>query len=249
MFFTLSKIVAFIADPLVFITAFFFLGLFVRAKYKRRRYLLISFVLLLFFSNGFIYQTAFNQWGVNPVQLKKKYEYGILLGGMISLNSTNEDIRFGESSDRLLYTVKLYTDNIINKVIITGASGSLQSEIIEAEFLKSYLVKIGIPETDIICETKSQNTFQNAVYTAELIFSKHKSVPSCLLITSDFHYKRAIACFKKNNLPVDPYLKNLKQKTISIEDYIQPQSAYLYKWRILFHEIIGYYTYKLMGYI
>ena len=249
MFFLLSKIVAFIADPLVFITLFFILGLFVRTKHKRRRYLLISFVLLLFFSNGFIYQTVFNQWEVKPVQLKKKYDYGVLLGGMISLNSTSEDIKFGESSDRLLYTVKLYQDKVINKIIITGASGSLQSEIIEAEFLKLYLVKIGIPETDIICETKSQNTFQNAAYTADLIFSNHKSAPSCLLITSDFHYKRAIACFKKNNLQVDPYLKNLKQKTISIEDYIQPQSAYLYKWRILFHEIIGYYTYKLMGYI
>jgi|TARA_B110000495_G_C22825894_1_gene481959 uncharacterized SAM-binding protein YcdF (DUF218 family) len=249
LFFLLSKIVAFIADPLVFITLFFILGLFVRTKHKRRRYLLISFVLLLFFSNGFIYQTVFNQWEVKPVQLKKKYDYGVLLGGMISLNSTSEDIKFGESSDRLLYTVKLYQDKVINKIIITGASGSLQSEIIEAEFLKLYLVKIGIPETDIICETKSQNTFQNAAYTADLIFSNHKSAPSCLLITSDFHYKRAIACFKKNNLQVDPYLKNLKQKTISIEDYIQPQSAYLYKWRILFHEIIGYYTYKFMGYI
>jgi uncharacterized SAM-binding protein YcdF (DUF218 family) len=249
LFFIFSKIVAFIADPLVFITAFFILGLFVRAKYKRRKYLLISFVLLLLFSNGFIYQTVFNKWEVKPVQLKKKYDYGVLLGGMISLNSTSENIKFGESSDRLLYTVKLYQDNVINKIIITGASGSLQSEIIEAEFLKLYLVKIGIPETDIICETKSQNTFQNAVYTAELLLSNNKSTPSCLLITSDFHYKRALACFKKNNLQVDPYLKNLKQKTISIEDYIQPQSAYLYKWRVLLHEIIGYCTYQVMGYI
>ena len=249
MFFIFSKIVAFIADPLVFITTFFILGLFVRTKHRRRRYLLISFVLLLFFSNGFIYQTIFNQWEVKPLQLKKKYDYGILLGGMISLNSTIEDIKFGESSDRLLYTVKLYNDNVIDKIIITGASGSLQSEIIESEYLKSYLLKIGIPETDIICETKSQNTFQNAAYTADLIFSNHKLAPSCLLITSDFHYKRALACFKKNNLQVDPYLKSLKQKTISIEDYIQPQSAYLSKWRALFHEIIGYYTYKLMGYI
>jgi len=249
LFFIFSKIVAFIADPLVFITAFFILGLFVRAKYKRRRYLLISFVLLLLFSNGFIYQTAFKQWKVTPVQLKKKYDYGILLGGMISLSSTNEDLKFGESSDRLLYTVKLYQDNVINKIIITGASGSLQSEIIEAEYLKSYLVKIGIPETDIICETKSQNTFQNAAYTAELISANHKSAPSCLLITSDFHYRRAIACFKKNNLQVDPYLKKLKQKTITIEDYIVPQSSYLSKWGILFHEIIGYYTYQVMGYI
>ena len=209
MFFILSKIVAFIADPLVFITAFFILGLFVRTKYKRRRYLLISFVLLLLFSNGFIYQTAFNQWRVSPLKLKKKYDYGILLGGMISLSSTIEDIKFGESSDRLLYTVKLYQDNVINKIIITGASGSLQSEIIEAEFLKSYLVKIGIPETDIICEPKSQNTHQNAAYTAELLSVNHKPSPSCLLITSDFHYRRATACFKKNNLNVDYSIKKL----------------------------------------
>ncbi len=249
MFFILSKIVAFIADPLVFITAFFILGLFVRTKYRRRRYLLISFVLLLFFSNGFIYKVVFNQWEIKPNQRKEKYDYGILLGGMISLNSTKEDIKFGESSDRLLYTAQLYQDSVINKIIITGASGSLQSEIIEAEFLKAYLIKIGIPETDIICETKSQNTHQNASYTAELLSANHKPTPSCLLITSDFHYRRAIACFKKNNLHVDPYLKNLKQKTISIEDYIQPQSAYLYKWRILLHEIIGYYTYQVMGYI
>ena len=249
MFFIFSKIVAFIADPLVFITAFFILGLFVRTKYRRRRYLLISFVLLLFFSNGFFYKIVFNQWEIKPNQRKEKYDYGILLGGMISLNSTKEDIKFGESSDRLLYTVQLYQDSVINKIIITGASGSLQSEMIEAEFLKAYLIKIGIPETDIICETKSQNTYQNATYTAELLSVNHKSTPSCLLITSDFHYRRAIACFKKNNLHVDPYLKNLKQKTISIEEYIQPQSAYLYKWRILLHEIIGYYTYQVMGYI
>jgi len=249
LFFIFSKIVAFIADPLVFITGFFILGLFVRTKYKRRRYLLISFVLLLFFSNGFIYQIAFNQWTVKPKKLKKNYDYGILLGGMISLNSTEEDIRFGESSDRLLYALKLYQDSVINKIIITGASGSLQSEIIEAEFLKSYLVKIGIPETDIICETKSQNTFQNAAYTVELISAIHESAPSCLLITSEFHYRRSIACFTKNNLAVDPYLRKFKQKTISIEDYIQPQSAYLYKWRILLHEIIGYYTYQIMGYL
>ena len=62
-------------------------------------------------------------------------------------------------------------------------------------------------------------------------------------------YKKLLFLFKKNNLNVDPYLKNLKQKTISIEEYIQPQSAYLYKWRILLHEIIGYYTYQAMGYI
>ena len=116
---------------------------------------------------------------------------------MISLNSTEEDIKFGESSDRLLYTVKLYQDSVINKIIITGASGSLQSEMIEAKFLKAYLVKIGIPETDIICETKSQNTYQNAAYTAELLSVNHKSTPSCLFNYLGFSLQKSYSMFQK----------------------------------------------------
>lgn len=249
MFFILSKIVGFIADPLVFITGFFILGLFMRKKYKRRRYLLLSFFLLLFFSNGFVYETIFKKWEVKPVELKNNYDFGILLGGMISLNSTEYNLKFGESADRLLYTVKLYKEHSINKIIISGASGSIQSDIIESEYIKSYLVNTGINPEDIICETQSQNTYENALYTSKIVLSENKSTPTCLLITSDYHYRRAIACFKTTSLEVDPYLKVLEEKHISIEDYLVPQSHILRKWRVLLHEIIGYYTYKCVGYI
>ena len=250
MFFVLSKIVGFVADPLVFISSFFLIGLFMRKKYKRRSYLLIAFTLLIFFSNGFIYQIFFEKWEVKATKLLESYDYGILLGGMISLNSTENEIKFGQSSDRLLYTIKLYKEKRISKIIISGASGSLQSDIIESEFLKNYLIKTGIPEHDIISETQSKNTYENALFTSKLILSESSSNrPTCLLITSDYHIRRALACFKTNNLKIDPYTKSLEQKYIVIEDFIVPQSYLISKWKVLLHEIIGYYTYKCVGYI
>ena len=149
-----------------------------------------------------------------------------------------------------MYTIKLYKEKRISKIIISGASGSLQSDIIESEFLKNYLIKTGIPEHDIISETQSQNTYENALYTSKLIFSESSSnQPTCLLITSDYHCRRALGCFKKNKLKIDPYTKSLEKKYIVIEDFIVPQSYLISKWKVLLHEIIGYYTYKCVGYI
>lgn len=224
--------------------------MFAKRKYRRRNHLWVAFILLLFFSNGFIYKTAIGKWNLNSVKLKSNYDYGILLGGVINLNSSEDKIKFGISSDRMLNTIQLYHSKRINKIIISGASGSLKSDLIESDYLKKYLLKIGIPENDVICERNSQNTYQNAQFTAKYIneTSIHSSA-NCLLITSDFHQRRAIACFKKANLNVDPYIINLEEKYISWESYIMPQSSVLFKWQILIHEMIGFITYKTINYI
>ena len=250
MFFILSKILGFIADPLVVIVCVFVLGLFSKRKYRRRKHILISFLLLLFFSNGYIYKLSSDLWNLKEVELQEEYDYGILLGGIISLNSTKKDMKFGYSSNRLLNTIKLYKTNKINKIIISGASGSLQSELIEADYLKKYLVEIGIPNYDIICEKNSQNTYQNALFTSNYIFKNSKKPsPKCLLITSDYHQRRAMACFKKNKLNVDPYIIKLEEKHIYWESFVIPQSSVLFQWRILLHEMIGYISYKASNYI
>ena len=250
MFFIVSKILGFIADPLFFISFFFILGMFSKRKYRRRKRLWISFILLLFFSNGYIYNVAIDKWNLSTVKLQPKYDYGILLGGIISLNSTEDKIKFGYSGDRMLNTIMLYQSKKINKIIISGASGSLKSDLIESDYLKKYLLEIGIPKNDIVCETNSQNTYQNAQFAAKYILENSlNSDPKCLLITSDYHQRRALACFKKENLNVDPFIIKLEEKYISWESYIVPQSNVLFKWRILMHEIIGYITYKTSHYI
>mgnify|MGYP003318985424 CR=1 FL=1 len=104
--------------------------------------------MLLFFSNGYINKISFEIWETQEVELKDSYDFGILLGGMISLNSTKQKIKFGESGERMLSTLMLYHSKKIKKILISGASGSLKSDMIESDYLKLYLIRNGVRPAD-----------------------------------------------------------------------------------------------------
>ena len=165
MFFILSKIFSFLTDPFFWIIFFLLLALFAKKKYKRRKYLLVGFIGLYIFSNTAIYKMVYSLWEIDSKPLKEQYDYGILLGGIVSLNSTIDKIEFISTAERLLKTIELYHKQKIDKIIISGASGSLMSDLIEADLIKEYLINTNIPNEDIITETKSKNTYENAVFT------------------------------------------------------------------------------------
>ena len=189
-------------------------------------------------------------WSVKHVTSVEEYDYGIVMGGMINLRSDEENILFSNNNDRLLNTLDLYSKGIIKKILISGASGSLTSELKEAEILKRYLIKIGIPDSCVLAENSSKNTYENAIYCEKILTQIHSSKDiNCLIITSDYHMRRSLACFKKTNLNIHPYVKKPTIKHFDLEDIIVPQSYALFSWKVLLHEIVGYYTYKLLDYI
>ena len=72
-----------------------------------------------------------------------------------------------------------------------------------------------------------------------------------LLITSAFHMKRSILCFKKAELPVDPFPVDVRSggDIYTLDRLIQPDAENISTWDIIIHEWVGIATYKLMGYI
>ena len=172
------------------------------------------------------------------------------MGGMINLRSDENNILFSNNNDRLLNTLDLFSKGIIKKILISGASGSLTSELKEAQILRKYLIKIGIPDTCVLAENSSKNTYENAIYSEKLLNKIHPNQEiRCLIITSDYHMRRSLACFKKTKLNVDPFVKKSKLEHFDLEWIIIPQSSTLFSWKVLFHEIAGYYTYKIFNYI
>jgi uncharacterized SAM-binding protein YcdF (DUF218 family) len=204
----------------------------------------------LFFSNSFIYNKISNKWNISHELTTNKFDYGILLGGMISLNSTENNIEFLKNNDRLLNTIDLYNKGVINNILITGASGSMKSEMKESLILKKFLKETGIPSRKIIIEQKSKNTNENAVYSEQKLTEIHpnKNI-NCLIITSGYHMRRSLACFKKTNLNVEPFSKKLEVSHFDLEQLILPQSNILFNWKVLLHEIVGYFTYLAVGYV
>ena len=241
---------SFLVDPFFWILSLFILSLLVKKKYKRKGYFISGLIMVLLFSNGLVFKFVSDKWNIDFNVLKKKYDYGILMGGMISLNSTTENIIFLKNNDRLLNTIELYKKGIIEKILISGASGSMSSEMKEASLLKHFMVEIGIPNEKIIIEEKSKNTYENALFCSKILNEMHPDKNSkILIITSDYHMRRSVACFKKMNFKTDPYVKKSTKYHFDLEEIIMPQSNVLFEWKVLFHEIIGYYTYLLVGYI
>ena len=237
-------------DPFFWIEVFLLASLIHKRKYLRRRFLTLGLLFLILFSNPFIYKFINELWTVKHVDLKEKYDYGILLGGMIDIESTQENILFLKNNDRLLNTIELFSEKRIKKILISGASGSINSELKEAEILKKYLVKIGIPDSCVIAENSSKNTYENAIYSEKILTQIHSSKDfNCLIITSDYHMRRSLACFKKTNLNIHPYVKKPTIKHFDLEYIIVPQSYVLFSWKVLLHEFVGYFTYKLLNYI
>ena len=62
------------------------------------------------------------------------------------------------------------SDTIIKKIVFTGGSGSiLHQDMKEGKYAEQFLLNLGIPSADILIESESNNTRENAVFTQKLL--------------------------------------------------------------------------------
>jgi uncharacterized SAM-binding protein YcdF (DUF218 family) len=253
MFFFLSKIFAFLLMPL---TWFFILLIWAwRAKDagKKKRLYIAALVIILFFSNRFIFDRTMHAWEINAVKepAAGTYDAIIVLGGMSTYDVQLDRVQFARGTDRLLQAIALWKKGVAPKIVFTGGSGSiLHSDILEADKVRDFLRKAGIPDSAMVYETQSRNTHENAVFTKPLL---QKEAPGgrYLLVTSAFHMRRSLGCFAKEGIPVSPYSTDRYSGPWKFEfDYMfLPTAETLGDWNILFHEWIGCISYKFSGYL
>ena len=232
----------------------FLLISFLSKKYKRKkRTLITSIILFVFFTNSFIVSEFMRTWehpAIKNENIEKQYDYGIVLGGMISYDAKMDKLAFNRSVDRLMHAIDLYNLHIIKKIYIAGGSGSIvYDEVKEADLLKDYLIRIGVPKDDIISESESKNTRENALNVAKTINLQVK--PEILLITSASHMRRALACFEKLGIGVDPYStdRSVGARRFHIDHLLIPEVGALISWQRLIHEVLGFIAYKFAGYV
>lgn len=76
--------------------------------------------------------------------------------------------------------------------IVSGAKGA-NEPFTEAQGMRDYLVKQGIPAKKIILEEKAENSAENLAYSRKLLPRKNASV---VLVTNNFHVFRALSIAK-----------------------------------------------------
>ncbi|SMO72855.1 Uncharacterized SAM-binding protein YcdF, DUF218 family [Chryseobacterium rhizoplanae] len=118
----------------------------------------------------------------------------ILGGGTVRLNETQESNLISYS--RLIAAFKLYQNAKQNKQpckILASGNGNHNGSS-EAVLYAKVLTEMGVPETDIIKEERSMNTYENAKYSSVIL--RKLSSSKVYLVTSGFHIKRAAVIFK-----------------------------------------------------
>lgn len=253
MFFILSKILLFFTSPLFWWCVALLFAFYGTSPTIRRRFRLVVIISFLFFTNTFIFLEFERLWEIpgTPIEdIHKTYDAGIVLSGMATYDNDLNRLSIQEGTDRIWHTITLYKKGIIRKIIITGRDGTIiDNGLNEAVQFKHDLVIWGIPEVDILIEDVSRNTYENALYTKELL-GKHPEIKSLLLITSSNHMRRAAACLSKQELKFDTFSTNLfngKNRFWTFDHLMIPSFSTFVKWNNLTKEWTGYVMYKVTG--
>jgi uncharacterized SAM-binding protein YcdF (DUF218 family) len=255
MFFILSKTLNFLVMPLTVVMILLVLSVVIKKDPWRRRCFWAGLGLMIFFSNDFISNEVMRAWEVRakPFQNVAPHALGIVLtGATLTGLSPDDRVYFQRGADRVTHTVQLYKMGLIKKILISGGTGLLTSEEEpEADKFKKVMVMMDVPEEDILIENGTRNTHESAVAVKAMLAALDFADEDCLLITSAFHMRRSLACYRKVGLDLEPFSTDFyTHPTVYYPDaFLVPRLEAMMLWQKLVKEWVGMAAYKVAGYI
>ena len=254
MFFILSKTLLFLLDPLIWIFILLLWVILAKNTIRKKRILWTTVFVFYFFSNAFItdeFVRAYEERNQTYSELTEKYDVAIVLGGFSNYDKTQEQVQFHSATDRLMAGIKLYKTGRAKKIMIVSGSGQIMNpDEKEAIFVKNYLLSIGIPDKDLIIESESKNTRENAVFASKILKERYTN-GKYILVTSATHMPRAKRCFQQTKLVVTPFSVDQQSgpRKYIFDHLFIPNLGSLVRWKSLIKEWTGFIVYKMNGYI
>lgn len=253
MFFILSKVFWVVARPLNFLFLSVVLALVAGRFGARRtaRFVLIASA-VAFVVIGF---TQLPDWivhrmetAVEEAQIETAPAGIIVLGGGLTANNQSEGAGYHleEASDRIIRALALKRRFPGTRLIYSGGVGFLlQRGEAETSAASRLVEDLFGDATAIEFESQSKNTWQNAIYTAELLGEDKKR--TWLLVTSGFHMPRALGCFRQAGVDVLPAPTDYRADQIRPPFLTGNAAGQFLKMALVTKELIGLIAYRLTG--
>jgi len=254
MFFTLSKTLGGLCRPLT-ITLLLLVGVLILRKRRPR------------LASGLLWTALIVLYTLStrPVAdllllpLEAPYEHPaepesadaiVVLGGSLDLNrSTAEAIELNGAGDRFLQGLVLAEKHPDAVLLFSGGTASLfDRSKREATMLQAWAERFGVPADRIRAEIRSRNTRENAVESKQILDAEGRH--SVLLVTSAFHMKRSLGCFRRIGLSPTPHAVDFRNHfgvygVMSVVPAVEHLSNSTHAIR----EYVGLVAYRLKGYI
>ncbi|MGB9152887.1 MAG: YdcF family protein [Alphaproteobacteria bacterium] len=133
------------------------------------------------------------------------------------------------------------------KLVFSGGSADVypHGETLDSEIAREIMNDIGVPTDKMIFEKTSRNTYENAVFSADIV--RPEPSQKWLLVTSAWHMTRAMGCFRKAgwNVYAAPtgYFTTGKYTWHTRLGFVEQ----MYSLTFAMHEYMGLAAYWLMG--
>lgn len=262
-FLFLSKLLPLFVYPLGFSCILLLVALWLCFKRSRWTFVpvLLAFVILMTASNVKFSNSLVTSLERQYLPLENTPKAGaiVVLGGATRNQESPRIIPdMSERGDRLLYGVKLYKDGAAPYILLTG--GRIKwygNDSSEAEDMATLMEIMGVSRENLLLESRSLTTYENAVYTKEIL--DRRNIKKIILVTSAAHMPRSVAIFKKQGIDAIPaptdFLvsdRNLIENNISTQSRIIslfPKPESLDRTTQVLKEYIGKYIYRLKGWL
>lgn len=105
----------------------------------------------------------------------------------------------GDRGFRMEKSAELYHKGYSQYIMISG--GKVYDDMTIAQLMKEHAMKLGVPEKAIIIEDKADSTYENAVFSEELV--KKLNFRSAIVVSSNYHMRRVKMLFDREYKDTD----------------------------------------------
>lgn len=209
MTFLLSKLVWALLAPGALLTVALALALWSFRRHPRLSRGLLSLSIAFC---GALLLTPIGQWTIQPLEAPfpeteppAQVDGIIVLGGASSFDGASQrEAQLNSAADRVTELVVLARRYPNAKLVYSGGSGLVKDQLHgEAQMIAPLLEAMGIPGERLILESRSRNTWENALESKTL--ANPQAGETWLLVTSGWHMPRAVGCFRRIGWTVVPY--------------------------------------------
>ena len=204
----LAKFLPLFAYPLGLSCIFLVAALLVRRRQEWLKFCAAAaFAILWLGGNSWVSAslTRSLEWRYLPPETLPEAEVIVVLGGGTnSPDYPRQIVEVGGAGDRVIYASWLYHQGAAPNLLITGGNISWMGSgsLTPAEEMASILMMLRVPQDVVWLETKSRNTYENALYSQEIL--AQKGIKRIILVTSAQHMPRSVGLFEKQGLEVIP---------------------------------------------
>jgi len=255
MEFYIAKVANYLLEPLYILSFFLLILIFLLlfTNFKKLTIFSAKFLLILFLFFGY---TPLSNFLLNKIEdFIKPSKYPIqqlkgviVLGGIFESglkSKERNDVSLNNGAERLTKVLEIYNKNPKLLILFSGFSGKLKPQgWSESDMAKKFFLDQGVRFDNLIFENKSRNTFENIIYSKDIIKTNKGTWG---LITSASHMPRSYFGFKRQGLILEPISVDYKTGTSSIFWINFDIKKGLENWNIILHEIVGISYYKITG--